>query len=153
MIHHVTGSTKRYADAPGGRGVPRWWGKGEPFFLSSTYRNEEKKKPGKIRGITFEQVRLCSESCIFLGGEEDAVIEGICIKDCAIRWRKQSVHTPEVFDEQPSPRDVYKHEIPWLYARNVEGLTVSGSFQIEESLAGAISQEEILENCTVEIKK
>ena len=60
---------------------------------------------------------------------------------------------PEVFDEQPSPRDVYEHEIPWLYARNVEGLTVSGYFQIEESLAGAISQEEILENCTVEIKK
>lgn len=153
LIHHVTGSTKRYADAPGGRGVPRWWGKGEPFFLSATYRNEEKKKPGKIKGIIFEQVRLCSESCIFLGGEEDAVIEDICIKDCAIRWRKQSVHSPEVFDEQPSPRDVYKHEIPWLYARNVEGLTVSGSFRIEESFAGQISPKEILESCTAQIRK
>ena len=147
MIHHITGSTKRYADAPGGRGVPRWWGKGEPFFLSSTYRNEEKRYPGKIRRITFEQVRLTSESCIFMGGEADAVIEDIQIKDCQVAWKKQSIHTPGVFDEQPSPRDVYEHEIPWLYARHVEGLKVSGSFKVDGSMKEHVKCEEILENC------
>ncbi len=154
LVHHVTGNTKRYADAPGGRGVPRWWGKGEPVFLSATYRNEEKKRPGKIRDITFEQVRLCSESGIFIGGEEDARIEDIRMRDCAVIWRKQGRHMPGVFDEQPSLRDVYEHEIPWLYARHVKGLTVDGDFRISESLKEFVDEQEILESCeAVSVKR
>ena len=52
-----------------------------------------------------------------------------------------------MFDEQPSPRDVYGHEIPWLYARRVKGLKVSGRFLVEESLREYVKREEILEAC------
>ena len=54
QIHHITGNTKRYADGVNRTFAPRWWGKGEPIFLSAGYRKGEKKYPGKIRRITFD---------------------------------------------------------------------------------------------------
>ena len=41
-IHHLTGSTLRYADRYAEPGAPGWWGKGEPIFISAT--------PGKTAG-------------------------------------------------------------------------------------------------------
>lgn len=145
QLHHITGNTKRYADGVNRTFAPRWWGKGEPIFLSAGYRKGEKKYPGKIRRITFDHIRLYSESALFLAGEEDSVIEDIRITDSRITWKKQSVHNPGVFDEQPSDRDVYEHRIPWLYTRYVEGLAVEGIYEIDPSLEGYVDIEEILE--------
>ena len=154
MVHHIIGNTRRYADCPARPFAPRWWGKGEPIFLSSTYRNKELRRPGIIRDVSFDHIRLTSESAIFLGGEADAVIRDVSITDSKIVWKQQSKHRPNVFDEQPSPGNVYEHRIPWLYARHVEGLTVSGKYTVDHSLAGYVEEEEILEACSqVEIRK
>ena len=64
-----------------------------------------------------------------------------------ILWIQQSPHLPSVFDEQPSERDVYAHEIPCVYARSVNGLTVSGRLRVDDSLSGVIQKKQILENC------
>ena len=146
-IHHVTGNTIRYADAVGGPGNPRWWGKGEPFFLSSVKRSGSENLPGTIKNITFENIRLTAESSIFLGGEEDAPIENVRMLDVEITWRQQGKHRPCIFDEQPSQWDVYEHEIPCVYGRKVHGFLFRGCFTVEESLSDVIVRRDILENC------
>lgn len=145
-IHHVVGNTRRYADCPKREFAPRWWGKGEPIFISSTYRTEEKKYPGKIKDIFIDHIKLESESAIFIAGEKDSVIEDISITDSKIIWKNQSEHFPNMFDEQPSLRNVYEHRIPWLYLRHVNGVNVNGIFQIDESLSQYIDEAEIIEN-------
>lgn len=147
-IHHVTGNTRRYADGViPGQGAPRWWGKGEPVFLSSTKRRGSDRIPGKISGVVMDHIHLRSESCIFLGGEDYAPIEDIRLENMDILWMQQSPHLPGVFDEQPSERDVYAHEIPCVYARSVNGLIVSGRLRVDDSLSGVIQKKQILENC------
>ena len=70
-------------------------------------------------------------------------IEDIRLENMDILWIKQSPHTPGVFDEQPSDRDVYEHEIPCVYARSVKGLTVSGRLRVDGSLRDAIPKKQI----------
>lgn len=155
-VHHVTGNNLRYADGAQYKEAPLWWGKGEPLFLSATRRAGVDHTPGKIRNITFSHLDLTAESCIFLGGEAEAEIEDIRLEDVNITWKQQSKHKPDVFDEQPSVRNVYPHEIPCLYARHVRGLSVRGSFTVDASLKDTLRQWEILEDCTgcsIEVEK
>ena len=50
-IHHLTGSTLRYADRYAEPGAPGWWGKGEPIFISATPRKNSRTKTGTIRDL------------------------------------------------------------------------------------------------------
>lgn len=122
-VHHLTGAVRRYADAP----TRRWWGKGEPIFVSATYRNEKKLFPGTIRNLTFDHIYLKSESCVFLAGEEDCPIEDVQMDHVMITMIKQGTQEAIPFDEQPSIYDVYDHEIPYFYGRHVKGLRVQDS--------------------------
>ena len=122
-IHHLTGAVRRYADAP----KRRWWGKGEPLFISATYRNDEKNFPGTIKNIFYDHICLKSESCIFLGAEKDCPIENVQMDHINITMVKQGTQSEIPFDEQPSRYDVYAHDIPYLYARHVKGLRVTES--------------------------
>lgn len=145
-IHHIMGNTKRYADCPQRSFAPRWWGKGEPIFISATKRKDGDKIPGKIHHIQMDHIRITSESCIFIGGEEYAPIEHIRFQDIEIVWRKQGLHLPDVFDEQPSARDVYKHEIPCIYGRYADYVQLSGKFIIEDSLKDVVKETKIAEH-------
>ena len=122
-IHHLTGAVRRYADAPN----RRWWGKGEPIFISATYRNQEKVYPGQIRRITFDHIYLKTESCIFIAGEEDCLITDITLENIEITMEKQGTQCHIPFDEQPSIYNVYNHSIPFIYARYVENLEIISS--------------------------
>lgn len=146
-MHHIIGTTKRYADNALSQGAARWWGKGEPIFLSATYRKEKNDFPGKIQHITIENCRLTCESSLFIAGEKKAPITDITLRNNAFTWRQQGKRIPNVFDEQPSLRDVYLHDIPWLYARHVTGLVVEGSYDIDATMQKTVGQEEILETC------
>ena len=48
-VHHLTGNTRRYADAYQLPGAPGWWGKGEPIFISATPRAGKTGPAGVIR--------------------------------------------------------------------------------------------------------
>lgn len=122
-VHHVSGNTKRYADCPQRKFAPRWWGKGEPIFISATPRRQG-EYPGAIRDISFDHIFMKAESSIFIGGEIEAVIENVSIRNMHLTLEKQGNQEPGMFDEQPSVRDVYHHSIPALYARCVNDLTV-----------------------------
>ena len=147
-IHHVTGNTKRYADCPQRIDfAPRWWGKGEPIFVSATYRNAEHKWPGKIRNISFDHIYLKSESCIFIAGEEDATIENVWIDDVMLTMEKQGTQPSDLFDEQPSERHVYHHDIPVVYARCVDGMAVNGRVRLNAPYTIQNTKLMEIENC------
>lgn len=143
-VHHLTGAVRRYADAPN----RRWWGKGEPIFVSATYRNEEKHFPGSIRNLSFDHIYLKSESCIFLAAEEDCPIEEVSMDHIHIRMEKQGTQSQIPFDEQPSRYQVYEHDIPYIYARHVNRLTVKETVICQQEGAFPMwVKEEQLEHC------
>lgn len=121
-IHHLTGSVRRYADGTADGHPLRWWGKGEPIFINATHRTHSAAWPGRIRGVTVDHVYLDAESCLFIAGEADCPIEDVEISDVYLRLQGQGTQPSGVFDEQPSGRDVYPHEVPVLYGRHANGL-------------------------------
>ncbi len=123
QVHHLTGGVRRYADAYDVPGAPGWWGKGEPIFLSATHRRgKEDSFPGTMRNLFFSDLRLDCESSLFLGGEKDCMIENVFMRDIHLHFIRQGTQPGGLFDEQPSARHVYRHDIPALYARSVKKL-------------------------------
>ena len=133
-IHHITGSVRKYADSHRTSGPSMWWGNGEPVFVNAAYRNaalqEQKKSPGSIRDITFDHIDLKAESCAFFAGEKEARLNDIRLEDFKLTLCRQGTQEPGWFDEQPSVRQVYRHEIPAVYARCVDGLTIEGTVKL-----------------------
>ena len=127
-VHHVSGNTKRYADCPQREFAPRWWGKGEPIFINATPRKNG-GHPGIIRNITFDHISMTAESSLFIAGEEDAVIEDVIVENLNLTLKQQGTQKPGVFDEQPSQRDVYPHEIPAIYIRSAKGVEIQGNIR------------------------
>ena len=127
-IHHLTGAVRRYADRYAIPGAPGWWGKGEPVFVSATRRQGKPDSfPGVIRNVSFDHICLKCESCVFLAGEEDCMIENVRLSDLDLTLEKQGTQPGGLFDEQPSARHIYPHRIPALYARSVDGLRLRDS--------------------------
>ncbi|TCL58612.1 glycosyl hydrolase family 28 [Hydrogenispora ethanolica] len=122
QVHHLTGAVRRYADAPQREFAPRWWGKGEPLFISATHRTREKRFPGVIRNIQFDHIHLKSESGVFIAAEADCPIENVSVSELDLTLAKQGSQPGGLFDEQPSVKNVYPHAIPAVYARYVNGL-------------------------------
>ena len=156
-IHHLTGSTLRYADRYAEPGAPGWWGKGEPIFISATPRKNSRTKTGTIRNVTFDNLSITCESCAFLAGEPESCLRDIRIRDLHMTFKRQGTQPGGLFDEQPSVRHVYSHAIPALYARSVKQLTVQDSTvrYADKSEAWA-SEVTTLEDCTesaVDLKK
>ena len=124
QISHLTGSVKRYADAPSRPHTPGWWGKGEPIFLSACRRKGKDNIPGTIRNVSVSDVMLDCEAGLFLCGRDGGVIENILFKDIFMKFCRQGTQPTGFFDEQPSERNVYPHSIPALYAYNVDSLSI-----------------------------
>ena len=136
-VHHVSGNTLRYADCPQRDFAPRWWGKGEPIFISATPRvNPSAPRPGIIRNVTFDNIDMTSESCVFIAGEKDAAIEDVSIESLRLTQRAQGTQQPTLFDEQPSARGVYEHQIPAAYVRLARNVVIRGTLRREGAYAG-----------------
>lgn len=148
FVHHIMGTTRQYADCPERDYAPRWWGKGEPLFISATPREHGSRVPGMVKNIFIDHIRFTSESAIFIAGEEESLIESVRITDADITWKKQGSQTPGVFDEQPSKYNVYKHDIPCVYGRSARNVVVSGRFIIDENMKDYIHERQLLSACT-----
>lgn len=136
-VHHVSGNTLRYADCPQRGFAPRWWGKGEPIFISATPRAvPSAPRPGIIRNVTFDHMDMTSESCVFIAGEKDALIEDVSIDALRLTQCAQGTQQPALFDEQPSARGVYEHEVPAVYVRSARNVSVKGTVRREGVYAG-----------------
>ncbi|MBQ9210629.1 MAG: right-handed parallel beta-helix repeat-containing protein [Clostridia bacterium] len=146
-IHHLTGSTRRYAEHFREGKPTGWWGKGEAIFLSAVPRSETHPVPGTIRRISIDHLQLDAELGYFLAARGGGVIEHVSLTDCDLFLRRQSEHTPEYYDEQPSARGVYRHALSWLYARGVKGLKVQSSVTMDEFMERYISGEADVKDC------
>ena len=71
------------------------------------------------------------ESSLFIAGEPESEIENVTIQDMQLTMKSQGTQKPELFDEQPSVRNVYPHDIPGVYGRSVRDLHVSGIIRRE----------------------
>ena len=158
-VHHVSGNTRHFADCPGREFAPRWWGMGEPIFISATPRRvPTAKEPGHIRNVTFDHVFMECEGGVFIAGEGDVsagdepLIEGVEVSDLHLTQRVVGTQPPNVFDEQPSVRDVYEHEVPAVYVRAAADVHIRGRVRREGVFAeGALSQVEASAEVTVEL--
>lgn len=147
-VHHVTGNVLKYADGMRESGPAMWWGNGEPVFIDATYRNADHRYPGKIRNITFDHIYMKAESSIFVAGEEDARVENISMSGLSITMCSQGTQKSGYFDEQPSERNVYPHQIPAVYARCVDGLSVEGRVRFEKPYSMEENGLILMEKCT-----
>lgn len=146
-IHHISGTTRRYAEYLRNGKPTGWWGKGEALFMSAVRRDGVNRDPGTIRRIKADHLELDTELGYFLAADEDGAIRDISIRESGLCLRRQSAHTPEYYDEQPSAYGVYPHDLSWLYARGVDGLEVEGRLCLDAFMAEHISSEPTLINC------
>lgn len=148
-VHDVIGSVRRYADRFKEEGCPGWWGKGEPVFISNTYRYEGIKNTGIIRNIVFKDMEITSEAGIFMRADEGCTIENIKLQDITLTMKKIGSLESGIFDEQPSIRGKYEHEVPALYANGIDGIKIK-DFEINKIkpyLKGWSDKAFIMENC------
>ena len=137
MIHHITGSTRRYRDrVKQDSEVVVWWGKGEAVFLSATQRAGVERIPGVIESITMDDLHITCEGAIMLAGETDSPIRDVSIRDSSFTWKRQGSLPPDCLDEQPSKRGVYPYAVPTVYIRCGERISVRDKvrYEIDDSM-------------------
>lgn len=148
-IHNITGSVRRYADCFTVPHSPGWWGKGEPVFISNTHRRNESGNTGVIRNVSFKDIDMDCEAGVFIRGDEGCAIENIRLENINLTMKKLGRLDSGMFDEQPSIRGKYKHEVPSLYANGADGLKISGFCVKKEKphLKGWSDKLSIITNC------
>ena len=141
MIHHITGSTRRYRDrVKQDSEVVVWWGKGEAVFLSATQRAGVERIPGVIELVYMDDLHITCEGAIMIAGEKESPIRDVRIRDSSFLWKRQGSLTPDCLDEQPSRRGVYSHEVPTVYIRCGERISVRDQvrYEIDDSMKAFI---------------
>lgn len=148
MIHHISGSTRRYRDRiRQDSDVVVWWGKGEPVFLSATPRAGVDRIPGAIEGVSMDHLNVTCEGAIMVAGEAESPIRDISIRDSAFTWKRQGSLVPDCLDEQPSRRGVYPCEVPMAYIRSGENISIREGvrYRIDESMRPYIRESFVVE--------
>lgn len=137
LVHHITGSTRRYRDrVRQDSEVVVWWGKGEPVFLSATPRAGVERLPGRIDSVFMDHLYLDCEGAIMIAGEAESPIRDVRITDSVFTWRRQGSLIPDCLDEQPSRRGVYPFEVPVVYIRCGEEISLGDrvAFRVDASM-------------------
>jgi len=137
MLHHITGSTRRYRDrVRQDSEVVVWWGKGEPVFLSATQRSGVERLPGVIESVFMDHLHICCEGAIMIAGEKPCPIRDVRIADSSFLWKRQGSLLPDCLDEQPSGRGVYPHAVPTVYIRSGENISLCDNvrYEIDDSM-------------------
>ncbi len=105
-----------------------WWGNGEPIHVSSINRTEG-MQAGRIRNIRFSNIIAESETGILLWGDQPSALENIDFDRVQLHIRNSPLARDYGgnFDLRPSANleyAIFKHDIPGLYARNVDNLKI-----------------------------
>jgi hypothetical protein len=111
-----------------------WWGKGEPIHISALPKSGT-KKPGVIRTLRFSNILADSEGGILIYGTRESIIRDIQFDRVKLKV-KAGPMTKFVggnFDlrgDVPRELSIFKHDIPGLYCRYVDGLKFN-NFEVE----------------------
>jgi hypothetical protein len=149
LIHHITGSTRRYRDrVKQDSEVVVWWGKGDAVFLSATARAGVERIPGSIDAVFMDHLTITCEGAIMIAGEKESPIRNVSIRDSVFTWKKQGSLLPDCLDEQPSRRGVYPHQVPTVYIRCGEDIDIQENVRyiLDDSMKGHIQEDFIVES-------
>ena len=112
----------------------QWWGNGEPIHLSAITRFEN-EPAGMIKNVQFNNITATSEHGIIVYGDEPGTIKSIHFNniDLKIVKGKETMDYGGNFDLRPAAeikKQLFMHDIPGLYALNVDGLDIA-DFKLE----------------------
>lgn len=113
-----------------------WWGQAEPVFVAS-HPHRPGVDCGGVRDVTVDGLTAAAEGGVFVYGHESAPVEDLTLEGVSLRIA-EGEHSESVggnFDlrwirdaDAPAtdtpPPDVYEHDIPGVYARGVQNLTL-----------------------------
>ena len=83
-----------------------------------------------------------------IAGEKGSPIRDISIRDSSFTWKQQGSLIPDCLDEQPSKRGVYPFDVPMVYIRCGENISLRDNvrYTIDDSLKAHIHETFTLEN-------
>lgn len=123
---NISGNARHHGNAPRHKHGWSWWGKGDAIFISSVQRRKNYPSSGTIRNITCNGINIdCEASAYISAGSSDAVVENVTLENCSLRFIRQGTQPAGWFDEQPSIRNIFQHDLPAIFAEKVNGLYVS----------------------------
>jgi hypothetical protein len=107
----------------------KWWGKAEPILLSSASGPGSAGRRGEIRDVRFTNMMLEGQAGIVVAGAEDSEIRDVSFDGIRLALRDGPLVRSfgGNFDFRPAKNghlNVFRHDIPALYASRVNGLTV-----------------------------
>jgi polygalacturonase len=108
-----------------------WWGKAEPIHVSAQQGGGPGRRLGRIRNIRFLNILAESEAGIVVCGCPESVIEGLVLANIRLRILSGPLQRSYGgnFDFRSTTdfsTALFAHEIPGLYFRYVDDLTVDG---------------------------
>jgi hypothetical protein len=124
LFSNITVETRLFSDEEETKRQLRWWGKGEPIFITAERRSGGQHPPGSIRNIRFDHISVEAEGGVYLEGSEESIIEGISIRGLKLAMRRKSGFPGGLFDTQPSARGVFPHHIPAVFCRYAKNVSL-----------------------------
>jgi len=104
---------------------PKWWGNAEAVYVTATPRHEG-KPVGRIRGITFSQIRFSGENGVFLAGCPESPLEDIRLAGIAGHLAKSTRFPVAFHDMRPSRSEEHggleEGRLAAFTARHINGL-------------------------------
>jgi hypothetical protein len=125
LFSNIVIETRLFSDALEQTRKRKWWGKGEPVFITAE-RRPGGGHPGKIRNISFEHLLIEAENAIYLEGSAESIIAHIKLRDVRQSLHQRSPYPGGVFDTNPSVRGVFMHAIPALFIRHAHDVVLDG---------------------------
>ncbi|MGH7991258.1 MAG: polygalacturonase, partial [Limisphaerales bacterium] len=111
----------------------KWWGAGEPIYVSNLPRNSETKL-GHVRHIRFSNILCEGENGIYLRGCAQQPLEDIAFDDVRVEVGKTSDVPGGFYDDRPIGSasggqfaGIYTNTIAGIRADYVNGLTLNNS--------------------------
>lgn len=126
LFSNIIIETRLFSNAEEPSRELRWWGKGEPIFITAERRNGSEQPPGKIRNIRYEHILTEAEGGVYIEGSEESVVENISIRGLRHTMRRKSGYPGGLFDTQPSARGVFAHHIPAVFCRHAKNVSLDG---------------------------
>ena len=111
-----------------------WWGKGEPIYIA-VGKPQKGDGSGEISNVTFSNVTGDAESSIVLYGYPDAWLRNIVLDNVHFTLRTTRKEVSDLvggnFDFRWTATNlkeaVFKHDIPGIYGRYIDGLHIQDS--------------------------
>jgi hypothetical protein len=105
-----------------------WWGKGEPIHVSSI-RQRAEVPVGPLRNVQFTNVVADAESGVVLWGTPESRLQDLRFENVQLTLRGGPLSTDwggnvDLRPSWPAERQLFRHDIPGLFATHVDGLTL-----------------------------